>query len=327
MRICLVTHESNFRRHNRAMYDAMARRFDLAVRFVDDGWPQHLDDLAVAGADPRSYDAVLFEVKFRYFRERPPFQWAGYEGARIMLEFDACQNYTALITRQYLGQWPSVFRANEFDVMACTGGLVSEMLREDGVHAEWIPKGYDSARLYDLGGERGEGFGYFGNLYPARRLMLDRLRRGGIPVDRVRCPFEELNAQLNRFDAGVICNMVVLGATKIPARVLRQLPASLLRERPGIEPMMKNFEVAAAGAAPVCDAQPDLDALGFRDGETMVSYADFDELVDKAHEYGRDPARLREIGRRAATFVAQHHTWDHRAAELERLVTSRQFLP
>jgi hypothetical protein len=327
LRMCLVTHQANLGRQLKAIYEALARRFDLTVRYVEDGWPERIDDLARDGEDPHSYDAVMFEVKFRQLLRRPPFDWGAYPGARIMFELDACQNYSAVISRQYLGQWPGVFQANGFHVLVCTGGQVRDRLLEDGVHAVWIPKGYDATRISDLGEERHERYGYFGNLYPARRRMLDRLQRGGVSVENVRCAYDDLNGQLNRFDAVMICNMVILGARHVPARVLRRLPSALLRERPGPEPMIKNFEVAGAGAAPVCDALPDLDALGFRDGETMVSYSSFDELVEKARAYERAPDRLRDIGRRAAAFAAEHHTWDDRAAELERLVVSGRYLP
>ena len=325
--MCLVTHESNYNRQFRAIYEALERHFDLTVRFVEDGWPERVEDLARDGEDPHDYDVVMFEVKFRYLMRRPPFAWGTYPGARLMLDLDACQNYSAVITRQYLGQWPGVFRANGFHVLVCTGGWVRDRLLEDGVHAVWIPKGYDPLRIRDLGDERPERYGYFGNVYPARRRMLDRLERAGVDVAKVRCSYDDLNRHLNRFEAVMICNMVVLGARHVPARVLRRLPPAVLRERTGPEPMIKNFEVAGAGAAPVCDAMPDLDALGFRDGETMVSYSNFDELVEKARAYEQTPDRLRAIGRRAATFVAEHHTWDHRAAELERVVASGLYLP
>jgi glycosyl transferase family 1 len=328
LRMCLVTHESNAGREHGGIWEALARRFDLTVVYVEGGWPQHLDDLGRGGDDPHGYDVVMFQVKFRHLVRRPPFDWGSYAGARIMLDLDAFQNYSAMISRQYLGRWPGVFRANGFHVLVCTGGQVRDRFLEDGVHAVWIPKGYDARRIADLGDDVREArYGYFGRLYPARQRMLGRLERSGVPVERVSCSYGDLNRYLNRFDAVLICNMALLGARQVPARVLRKLPAPLLRERPGPEPMIKNFEVAAAGAAPVCDALPDLDALGFRDGETMVSYRSFDELVENVRHYDREPDRLREIGRRAATFVAEHHTWDHRTAQFEQLVASGSYLP
>ncbi|MGH9894720.1 MAG: glycosyltransferase family protein, partial [bacterium] len=61
-------------------------------------------------------------------------------------------------------------------------------------------------------------------------------------------------------------------------------------------------------------------------GETMVSYRNFDELVEKVRAYDRDPARLREIGLKAAASVADNHSWDHRAVEFEQLVASGSYL-
>jgi hypothetical protein len=327
--MCLVTHESNSRREFRAIWEALARRFELTLRYVEDGgWPQHIDDLASDSHDPHDFDVVMFQVKFRHLLRRPPFDWGSFAGARIMLDIDAFQNYSAMVTRQYLGLWPGVFRANGFHVLVCSGGVVRDRLIEDGVHAEWIPKGYDAMRIADLGDEgHVERFGYFGYPYLARRHMLQRVEGAGIPVERVTCPYDELNRNLNRFQAVLICNMEIAGAQHVPMRILRRVPPALLRTRPGPEPMAKNFEIPGAGAAPVCDLHPDLVALGFRDGETMVSYRTFDELVEKVRAYDRDPVLLREIGRKAAAFVADNHSWDHRAVEFERLVTSGSYLP
>jgi hypothetical protein len=270
----------------------------------------------------------MFQVKFRYLVKRPPFDWGSYAGARIMLDIDAYQNYSAMATRQYLGQWPGVFRANGFHVLVCSGGVVRDRLVEDGVHAVWIPKGYDAMRIVDLGDEgRVDRLGYFGYPYLGRRHMLQRVERAGIAVNCVRCSYDELNRNLNRFQAVLICNMEIAGAKHVPMRVLRRMPPALLWTRPGPEPMAKNFEIPAAGAAPVCDLHPDLLALGFRDGETMVSYRTFDELVEKVLAYDRDPARLRDIGRKAAAFVAENHSWNQRAAEFEHLVSSGSYLP
>lgn len=322
--MCLVTHARNTRNQFRAIAEALARRFELTVRLVDDGWPRRIDDLAGPGVDPHGFDVVVFEVKFRQLLDRPPFDWGSYRGLHLMLDLDAFQNYSAMITRQYLGRWPEVFGANDFDVLVCSGEQVRDRLVAEGVPAVWIPKGYDAHRIRDLGDDRrARHLGYFGRQYPARRLMLERLSRAGIDVERVSCDFEDLNAHLNLFDAVLVCNMELWGARHVPARVMARLPAPFLKVRPGPEPMMKNFEVAGAGAAPVCDALADLAALGFRDGETMVSYETFAELVEKVREYDRAPERWREIGRRAGAFVAAHHTWDHRAAQFEQLVLER----
>jgi hypothetical protein len=325
LRVCLVTHEANSARQFRGIVDALDRRFDLALHFVDRGWPERIEDVP----EHDSYDAVIFEVKFRALMQRTPFDWGRYAGARIMLDLDAFQSYSPMITRQYLGTWPGVFRANGFHVLVCTGATVRDRLLEDGVHAVWMPKAYDGPRLYDTGDhDRSERPGYFGWPYAGRRLMLQRLERAGIEYESIRCPYAELNAHLNRFRGIVICNMEVRGARRIPMRVLKRVPPPLMHETPGIEPMAKNFEVPAAGAAPICDAQPDLEALGFRDGETMVSYRSFDELIEKLrHYYGNDPDELRDIGRRASTMVRAHHSWDHRAAQLDELISSGGYLP
>jgi spore maturation protein CgeB len=84
--------------------------------------------------------------------------------------------------------------------------------------------------------------------------------------------------------------------------------------------MLKNFEVAASGCVPFCDEIPELRDLGFEDGKTMVSYTNFDELIEKLKYYSKSPELLSQIGKNAATLCAENHTWDHRAKMFEGVI-------
>ncbi len=85
------------------------------------------------------------------------------------------------------------------------------------------------------------------------------------------------------------------------------------------EPMAKHFEVAALGRAPIRDdeAEAELIALGYRDGESMVVYRSLDDLLAKLDHYRRHPAALRAIqaGARAAS---RPHSWEARARSLRQ---------
>jgi hypothetical protein len=91
-------------------------------------------------------------------------------------------------------------------------------------------------------------------------------------------------------------------------------PGALVTVRPGLEVMIKNFEVAASGCAPFFDAIPELAELGFVDGETAFVYSAFDELADRLRE--TPPEELREVGRRAAQLARERHTWSHRVEQI-----------
>lgn len=80
--------------------------------------------------------------------------------------------------------------------------------------------------------------------------------------------------------------------------------------------------MAGAGCAPIADWIDELEELGFVDGETMVSYESLHELIEKLDYYTENPGALREIGRRAGRLVLAQHTWDHRAHQLDELLSN-----
>ncbi len=134
-----------------------------------------------------------------------------------------------------------------------------------------MPKAYEASWLFDKGVQR-QGIGYYGSLYSARHAMLAHLDRSPIAVRRFKRPENELNDHLNRCLGVVICDMgSVPGRTGQAIQPLTAAP----------ETMLKNFEVAAAKTAPICDSTPDLAELGFIDGLNAVVYLTFEDLVDR----------------------------------------------
>ena len=128
--------------------------------------------------------------------------------------------------------------------------------------------------MHPLGQERA-GLCEFGQSYPSRRAMRVRLDRAGIPYTRFS-DHAGLNDQLNRYLACLICNLAGrLSGGRAGKLINRAAPTRFISLSPGIEPMIKNFEVAAAGCAPIADWIPELGDLGFVDGESMVAYRTF----------------------------------------------------
>lgn len=308
LRIAVLCHRHHLGGHQGHIYDALARRVLLTLVVVEEkGWPQRLSDLPDGG----KFDVVIWRVRLRLLVHRPVFDWESYPGLRVMLDHDTCRNYPELWPESLVrGAWPPVVRRQRFDLVLVSGKRVCQLLRDDGVPAVWMPKAYEARWLFDKGEQR-QGVGYYGSLYPARRAMLQHLERAPTAVRLFRCPERELNDHLNRYLGVVICNM---GA--VPDGTGRAI--SRLTAAP--EAMLKNFEVAAAGTAPLCDPTPDLADLGFIDGVTAVVYSTFEDLVDRLHAYLDQPDRLRDVGRQAAELVRERHTWDHRVAFLERLM-------
>jgi hypothetical protein len=320
LRICLVRNEPGSR-HWRPLFREFEARFDVTTHLVDDPeetLPKSLDELGDVG----DCDAVIWFVYYRLLRNLPAFDWQGYQGLRLWYEQDACQNFRNIASSRNKGTFPATFERMQFDVLVSTGELTRDLMEEEGVRTYWIPKGYDGESLYDTGRSQRRGVGHFGSMYPARRTMLSKVRRAGIPVEHFSVIYGDLNARLNEFLACIVCNMDLRGSGVVPVRAWKHIPELLRRERAGLEPMIKNFEVAGAGCAPVCDFYPELEELGFVDGETMVSYRTYLELVEKLKHYVSSPDELDRIGRNASVLVSSRHTWRHRMDDFERLIRS-----
>jgi len=161
-----------------------------------------------------------------------------------------------------------------------SGADVAERLREQGVAAAWVPKGYDERYFYDEGQARA-GVCTYGTAYPSRQAMARHLRRRGLqPAQLVA--YLGLGHELNMYLGRVVCNLDGRYPPGLPGKVLRRLaPGAFFRPRPGFEPMIKNFEAAAAGCAVFADSITEFETLGFVDGDTIVTYRTFPELADR----------------------------------------------
>jgi hypothetical protein len=150
--------------------------------------------------------------------------------------------------------------------------------------------------------------------------MLHRLSRAGIDVAHLVAPYDQLGHVLNGYLGLLVCTMSNSTRTKF-SRGLRKLnPEWGLRLSTGPEPMVKLFEGAGSGCAVLNDRMAELADLGFKDGDNIVTWQDFDELIDKIRWYSDRPRRLRDIGRSGHALCTTAHTWDHRMLQLEVLL-------
>lgn len=269
-----------------------------------------------------AYDAVLIFVAFGRLRQAAPLRWNGFVGLRVLLEHDAIQNYSDLFDPTLQGTWPPVFRRHRFDLMVTSGRAVRERLADDGIDAVWVAKAFEPRRFTDLDGTRA-GIVTYGSAYRCRVVAERAIAEAGLPLERLQTtPYPELGAVLARYLACLAVSSDLL--TPVPLRhELDRVPARDVAMRPGLEPMAKLFEGAGAGCCPVADAMDDLGALGFRDGETAITFRSHEELVERLRWWLARPAELRELGRAAARLAHARHTWAHRAAELRQLLEHR----
>jgi len=148
-----------------------------------------------------------------------------------------------------------------------------------------------------------------GNMYPSRVRLLERLIAKGIPVkiygsgiprwigdSSVRAAhaghsiFEGEKARVFRSSAGVLNN---LHPTEV-AGVNRRL-----------------FEAAGCGAAVLCEYRPVIPDL-FTIGEEILTFHDFDELVELASRLLNQPGLTASLGDAAASRAHSEHTIGHR---------------
>jgi spore maturation protein CgeB len=156
-----------------------------------------------------------------------------------------------------------------------------------------------------------------GNMYPSRVRLLERLIAKGIPVTLYgpgfprwtgdtpardhhtgRCVFGEEKARVFRSAAGVLNALHPAEITGVNARL---------------------FEAAGSGAAVLAEFRPSLPDLFSVDDE-VLTFRDFDELVDQATRLLNEEGLATRLGDAAARRAHRDHTYEQRIeAILEKL--------
>ncbi|MDP9178583.1 MAG: glycosyltransferase [Gemmatimonadota bacterium] len=309
LRVLLVCHSaSSISAQSRPFREALHRHFEIREHHVEDGWPTSVADFR----DYNDFDVIAWFVRFRLLSIQHGFDWRDFSGRRVWVTWDAHQDFARMTSGELYGLWPDVFRRMKFQTLVCTGRRTADHFGGLGIDSAFIPKAFPGGKFSDLGLGR-SGYGFYGTHYHSRAAMLDYLRHHRVPVETLKVPFDALNRELNRYAGIVTCNLQGI-VTSAWSRALHRLrPRWGVRLEPGPELMLRNFEVAASGCCGFCDEVPEMSELGFVDGETVLTYRSFDELVEKMRYYKNSP-ELVAIGKRAAQLAADRHTWDHRMA-------------
>lgn len=281
--------------------------------------------IATAGVeiDLKVYDAVVLFVAFKALRAAETLNWRSFSGLRVLMDHDIIQNYSDIFGPDLLGAWPPVFRRHRFDNIITSGGLIGDRLNEEGIAADWTPKAFEPARFASQGGAR-YGIISYGSAYVCRQIADRAVWDAKLPLTRIAMtPYLELGAVLNGYAACLAISSDLDGPADARRDALASFIARTVPMRPGLEPMAKFFEAAGAGCCPVADDMRDLHELGFRDGETVLSFHTHDELVAKLEAAFADARTLSDIGARAATLAEAAHTWAHRAQSVSQSLKRR----
>jgi hypothetical protein len=318
VRLLVITHASHAYDENRYTYglvSGLAETTDLVLaEWEKMGTPSVRSAAETAQVDLADIDVCMTYMRFRLLMLEP-FDWSGFDGPRVLMEHDAWIGYSPA-HREWHGRFPEVYHRDGFDLMISTGRNTTARLRADGVNAVWMPKAYNAANFTDLGYER-SGVCTFGTAWPSRRALIAQL---GDLVTDVSGPYDTLNERLNGHAGAIVCNMPGKPPLGKLGRAIRRKRPGFVRIYPGVEPMIKTFEVAGAGCAPIIDHQDELDELGFVPGRTCLTYRTFDEATELLRQ--ADVEELREIGRAAGELARSRHTWRHRAELVPQLIAA-----
>ncbi len=264
------------------------------------------------GLDARELETVLWFPQYPRMVTLPDFDWGGFVGRRVLLDFDVCQNYSTIASENRLGTYAGHLRRHGITEVIVSSRYVRDRLCDEGFAAYWLPTATDADYFTKKPVDR-TAIRHFGTRYPARRALMRTLRRAGYELEHVACPRSELADVLNSTAVGVVCDMQARTSLPTPSWAFRRLPAVLYRMEPGIEPMMKQYEYAAAGCTLVCDEQPDREFLGFVNGETCFSYRTIAESPLALRRAIASSSSDRSVAAAGRDLVRNWHTWARRA--------------
>jgi spore maturation protein CgeB len=156
-----------------------------------------------------------------------------------------------------------------------------------------------------------------GNMYPSRMLLLERLLASGVPLKLYGGGFPRWIGRTPL--RAVHDGRPVFGEEK--ARVFRSAAGVLNTMYPaeiaGVN--LRLFEAAGCGAAVLTEFRPTVPDL-FATGDEVLTYRDFDELVDQAGRLLHESGLSAKLGDAAAARAHHSHTYQQRlTVVLEKL--------
>lgn len=246
----------------------------------------------------REYDRVV--VFFRLKKLLPQLTFLASIKGLVILEHDACQNYMS--DSKYYGKYSEFYKKLPWVKVIVSGYGVARKLREEGIDAHFVSKGYDETVIHSYGLPRDIEVAFVGSLknhtYQKRREMLQAI--SGLT-----------NVHIVKTSSG-----------KEYVDMLNRISIFLSADVGMGEYMIKNFEAMAAGCVLLAwrqGAEED-DALGFIDGENVMLYDSASEAVEKIKCLHNDPELLRTIAAAGQRFVMDKYMFSRVGYDLARVI-------
>jgi glycosyltransferase involved in cell wall biosynthesis len=303
MRI-LVLSTSPRQPDNHLLWEGLSEFADVEIRYFSKQEQKRLGAL-LRKLDFSAYDRVVCDLLFRYLVR----EWRLLSRIRGLLiyEEDACQEF--IENSKWKGCFSSFYRKVPHARIVITGFRVCQRYKELGIDAHFLPKGFDSSKLYDMGLERDIPLGFVGRLdsetYHARKeFLLWAERNHGLRILRAN-PGDDYRNLLNRIKVFVSAD-IGLG-----------------------EYMAKNFEAMACGCALLAFRQGhgEEEALGIESGEQVMLYENQQQFEAFVAQLSSEQNVVSAISNAGKAMAVQRFDYASQSADFFAILTSFEPIP
>lgn len=257
-----------------SLYEGVAANSDCDLRWLSSSEQANLRKYFEQHVDLKKYDRIILFLRFK--KELRQVDFIRTIPSLVILEHDAYQNY---VPCKYTGKFSGYYKKMPWARVLCSGAVVTRRLREEGVDAVFVPKGYDQTRLKNLQQPRDIELGFIGStksiVYSQRRDFLEKLSKKENLVAKRTKSGDEYVQTLNRIRFFISAD-IGMG-----------------------EYMIKNFEAMACGCVLFAYDQraEENQALGFKDMKNTVLYSSVEDFQKKLAVLRADPTLAEQIAR------------------------------
>lgn len=269
-------------------YDSIARHAgDCDTRWLDSAEQSDLKRYFRHHVDVSRYDRIVFFLRFK--KEMRQWRFIRTVPNLVILEHDAYQNY---IPNKYTGKYARHYHRMPWVRVLSSGAYVVQRLRQEGIDAIFVPKGYDQALIRNRQQPRTIELGFVGSL------------KSGVYLQRKQ--FLEQLAQLERME------IVRTHSGEEYVDKLNDIRFFASADIGMGEYMIKNFEAMAAGCVLLAWRQGngEEESLGFRDMENIVLYSSMDECREKLAKLRAEPELADRIAAAGQALAEQHYSFE-----------------
>jgi hypothetical protein len=191
-----------------------------------------------------------------------------------------------------------------------------DLLRAEGVTADYLQIGYDPGIYYPTGPYNPNGpivfmGNHYGKMFPLSQHRLEMCNR----LLREFGPRFQLCGN-NWNHVGKPCNDAMREAEIYRGAAIAIQQSHFLRPRYYSDRLLRAM---ACGPLVLTHAIPDLN-LEFKAGEHLDVWTDLDSMVERIRHYLANPAEAARISRAGAEHAAKFHTWEARMNDLLKLL-------